>query len=219
MSSCIPHDQSRTRRLGYLQAHEEAQERLHRGERQQCGSCGRWYWPADEKEHSQHRRASATFLYLDAMDDNLRSAVVMVLIGALFLVVGLILSQTVTANVNRTGAKIGCFDGVTKVKDARYDGDLAATNSGVTNLPKHSTGLRDGGSQVEGACGVGTMTEIADGEPSFSARQGSIEYVLGVYGADSLNGLMTIMYFVMFVGAAVGLIGGGGYIVMRAASL
>ena len=52
------------------------------------------------------------------------------------------------------------------------------------------------------------MTEVANEEPSFSDRQGRIGYLLGLYGADGLNNLMTLIYWVMLVGGAIGIFGG-----------
>ena len=50
--TCLPWKQTRGARIGYLQAHSEAEQRLKRDERQrQCPDCLRWYWADEHEEH------------------------------------------------------------------------------------------------------------------------------------------------------------------------
>ena len=53
-TECLPYDQTRAHRMGYLWAHADARRRLGAGERQTlCPSCGQYYWARDSKEHRQ----------------------------------------------------------------------------------------------------------------------------------------------------------------------
>ena len=52
--TCLPHEETRAYRMGYMQWHSDAHERYYtRKERQQlCKSCGKWHWADDAAEHA-----------------------------------------------------------------------------------------------------------------------------------------------------------------------
>ena len=56
-TECLPWEETREGRMGYIEAHEAAQERRAAGQRQnKCFYCARWYWyPDDEDEHQAGR--------------------------------------------------------------------------------------------------------------------------------------------------------------------
>ena len=170
-----------------------------------------------------------------------------IIFGVLLLVVGLVLSDIIIDQVNKQGGRIGCYDGNdVPVKNASGPGAAraalatnantaarAAERVAVTNtysVPIKVSSIYTGANAVGKACGVSTtLVTIPNtgANPAYAAWAsptcattatcGTVRYSLEVYGADSLNNLFTLVYWIVLVGISLSLVGAGGYGVARGA--
>ena len=148
-----------------------------------------------------------------------------IVFGVLLLLVGLTFGTSLIIDqVNRQGGKIGCFDGDDiLISNAKYiTGNTAADNI----VPKKASATFQGPLAVGKPCGNGTLTvksgtTVANGAGTGSmtsegGKVGTIRYTLEVFGADSLNNLMTLAFWIVLIMIAISLIGAGGYAVRGA---
>ena len=150
-----------------------------------------------------------------------KTAMTSVIFGVLMLVVGLVLSDIIIENVNKQGGKISCFNADdAPIKGARYDSTTGAA-AGEVKMPREARHLKpEGGEAVGSSCGskVGTAS-TTDVETVWSTsigdQEGTIRYNLNVYGADGLNQLFTLVYWIVLIGISLSAIGGGGYKLAR----
>ena len=139
-----------------------------------------------------------------------------IIFGVLLLVVGLVLSDIIIDQVNKQGGRIGCYDG----------SDVPITNANTWNqtpstpatapVPKKVSKTFQGPDNVGQVCGSGGVFTAA-GVQTNQDRAGTVRYSLEVYGADSLNNLFTLVYWIVLVGISLSLVGAGGYGVARGA--
>lgn len=55
--TCIPWEDTRAAKAGYLENHSDAERRIKAGQRQrQCRSCGRHFWADEAAEHHHEGR-------------------------------------------------------------------------------------------------------------------------------------------------------------------
>ena len=154
------------------------------------------------------------------MGSQMKLGILGIVFGVLLLLVGLTFSGLIIDQVNKQGGKIGCFDGNDiLITNAQY---ATATSAGQT-LPKKTSATFQGALAVGKPCGTGTIdggatavTNGAGATGTFDTKQGTIRYTLEVFGADSLNNLMTLAFWIVLIMIAIGLIGAGGYAVRGA---
>ena len=165
-----------------------------------------------------------------------KGGITAIIFGVLLLVVGLVLSDIIVDNVNKNGARIGCFDG-NDVPIKNANGPQAAAVAGASSaalqtavagyggqsVPKKVGSSYQGGNVIGDNCGT-TVTSPATGLAAWGsptctspATCGTVRYDLEVYGADSLNNLFTLVYWIVLVSISLALVGGGGYSVYRQA--
>ena len=52
LDGCLPYGETKSAGMGYLEAHEDAEQRMKRGEMQlRCPHCQRYFWPSQANEH------------------------------------------------------------------------------------------------------------------------------------------------------------------------
>ena len=129
---------------------------------------------------------------------------------------------------------ISCFNADdAPIKGARYDATVSAS-AGEVKLPREARHLKpEGAAQVGDTCGsgvatasvfavtgTGTAAVTTETQTVWSTtgghQVGEIRYDLGVYGADGLNQLFTLVYWIVLIGISLSAIGGGGYKLARA---
>ena len=145
--------------------------------------------------------------------------------GALVLIVGLNMSDIVISSINETGSRVGCYsgEGDIPIDNARYAG-TAATNaaySGAGETLPTSGEVEDASAIIGRQCvenGVATFTKantggvtatFDGGAPTNPRKHGTIRYQLEVYGATGLNNIFSLLYFIVLVMIALGMVGGG----------
>lgn len=157
-----------------------------------------------------------------------KAGIVAIILGVLILVMGLAFSDLVVGSVTKQGQRIGCYDAnELLIRGASY-GIGHASKATTAGLPSR-VGATFQGSLVEGReCFVGgtidadgNTTVVANGALSTVAfdteptKKGTIRYDLEVYGADSLNNMFTLIYWIMLVIISLGSVAGGVYGVSR----
>ena len=146
-----------------------------------------------------------------------------VIFGVLLLVIGLVFSGMIIDGVNKQGGKIGCYDSDdNQIKSATGPAVTAAgtaidtTSSAGKAVPSKVSKSYQGPTVVDQVCGNGSVT-VASGVVTSADTLGTIRYTLEVYGADSLNNLFTMIYWVILIGLSLGGVGGGGLLLARGA--
>ena len=137
-----------------------------------------------------------------------------IIFGVLLLVVGLVFSDLIIDNVNRQGAKIGCYDGNDIPIMNTFTWNLTGTAASV-RTPKKVSKTYQGADNIGQLCGNGTVATAS--AITGATVTGTVRYALEVYGADSLNNLFTLVYFIVLVGISLSMVGGGGYAAYRGA--
>ena len=160
-----------------------------------------------------------------------------VIFGVLLLVVGLVLSDIIIDNVNRQGGRISCFNpDDAPIKGARYDSSVGVSG-GETKVPREAKHLKPSAEAVGDICGsnvatasvftttvtgsgTDAVTSTTETETIWSTKHGhqvgELRYDLEMYGADGLNQLFTLVYWIVLIGISLAAIGGGGYKLARA---
>ena len=141
-----------------------------------------------------------------------------VIFGVLVLVVGLVLSDIIIDGVNRQGARVGCYTG-DDVPIRNATGPSNTTTAAP--VPSKVSANYRGPDVIGKACGTGTVTATAAFASSTcvgtATQCGTVRYALEVYGADSLNNLITLVYWIVLIGLVLAMVGGGGAMVARGA--
>ena len=172
------------------------------------------------------------------MGAQVKMGIMGIVFGVLLLLVGLTFGTSLIIDqVNRQGGKIGCFDGddilISNAVGPNTATIAKAATARTTPVPQpgsaipKKTGPTYQGNNVAGkACGVGaTVVQEANGgsdTPAWTSPTctgdncGTIRYTLEVFGADSLNNLMTLAFWIVLIMIAISLIGAGGYAVRGA---
>ena len=152
------------------------------------------------------------------MGQQMKAGIIGIVFSVLLLLVGLVFSIIVVDVVNKLGGKIACFDGNgTLITNATYSSATAGVNKAKT-LPKKVSKTFQGALAVGRPCGSGTLTDAsttnvengAKPTGSWAGKQGTIRYTLEVFGADSLNNLMTLAFWIALIIIAIGISVGGG---------
>ena len=167
------------------------------------------------------------------MGTQMKMGILSIVFGVLLLIVGLVMSGLIIDNVNKQGGKIGCFDADDIIikpahgpNTTEIPADSATPWPAVTNsaaVPSKVSSAYTGANVVGKVCGS-SVTNAAEATgnraavaaftsptcSSSSARCGTIRYTLKVFGADSLNNIMTMVYWIVLIGIALGLVGAGG---------
>ena len=152
------------------------------------------------------------------MGTQMKMGILSIVFGVLLLIVGLVMSGLIIDNVNKQGGKIGCYD-ADDIIIKPASGPTKGTGTTASTVPNKVSKLYPGNEVVGKVCGNGVTAQTAGTASTFgtatcvqstSARCGTIRYTLEVFGADSLNNLMTMVYWIVLIGIALGLVGAGG---------
>ena len=153
-----------------------------------------------------------------------RFGMMSIIFGVLLLVVGLVLSDIIIDNVNKQGGRLGCYDG-NEVPIRNAQGPTLGTSTTSSAVPNKVSASYPGTAVIGQSCGGGTATVAQTAGASATtfgtatctgSPCGTIRYTLEVYGADSLNNLFTLVYWIVLVGISLASIGAGGLSVARA---